>query len=116
MASVTRTVEVKVVAEYWATTELEEGELNKTEEELSEMAWREFYDEANRASIEEVIIENDVMTCWDCKEDGVDESHECEECNICGDVFSPNDLEKDENSGMQFCADCKESEEESEEE
>lgn len=77
MANITRTVEVKVVAEYWATIELDDSELDKTADELEEMAWREFYDEASRASIEQTRIESDVMTCWDCEEDGVETDHEC---------------------------------------
>lgn len=79
MANLTRTVEVKVIAEYWATIELDEDELNKTDAEIEEMAWREFYDEAHRASIEETSIEQDITTCWDCEDDGAEEGHECPE-------------------------------------
>lgn len=79
MANLTRTVEVKVVAEYWATIELDETELNKTNEEIEEMAWREFYDEAHRATIESTDIEQDITTCWDCEDDEAEEGHECPE-------------------------------------
>ena len=79
MANLTRTVEVKVVAEYWATIELDETELNKTNEEIEEMAWREFYDEAHRATIESTSIEQDITTCWDCEDDEAEEGHECPE-------------------------------------
>lgn len=79
MANLTRTVEVKVIAEYWFTVELDEDELDKTAEELETMAWKEFYDEAHRASIESTTIENDITTCWDCDDDEAEEGHECPE-------------------------------------
>jgi len=78
MAELYKTYEVKVVAEYWATIELEVGE-DKTEEEIEEMAWREFYDTAHRASIEETKIESDENTCADCNTSGVEDDHECDE-------------------------------------
>lgn len=78
MPELYKTYEVKVVAEYWANIELEIGE-EKTEEELHEMAWRDFYDEAHRASIEEVTTESEETTCADCNTGGVEDDHECEE-------------------------------------
>lgn len=78
MAELRKTYEVKVVAEYWATIELDTGE-DKTEEEIEEMAWREFYDQAHRASIEETKIEDENQICNECNEEYVDEDHECEE-------------------------------------
>ena len=69
---------MKVIAEYWANIELDIDE-EKTQEEIEEMAWREFYDEAHRASIEQVKIESDEWTCNDCNESNVSEDHECEE-------------------------------------
>jgi hypothetical protein len=79
MANLTRTVEIKVVAEYYYTVELDDTELGKTEEELHEMAWSEFYEEAHRASIESTTTEQDMTTCWDCEDDDAEEGHECPE-------------------------------------
>mgnify|MGYP006276742545 CR=1 FL=1 len=70
--------EVKVVAEYIAYIELEPGE-DITDEELEERAWREFYDEAHKASIEEVTIEHRQQDCEECGEEDVEDDHECEE-------------------------------------
>jgi len=71
--------EVKVVAEYIAYIELEDGE-ELSSEEIEEMAWREFYDTAHRASIEEVTIESEETDCAECGEEDIEEdSHECEE-------------------------------------
>jgi hypothetical protein len=78
MAELYKTYEVRVVAEYWATFELEVGE-EKSEEELKEMAWKEFYDTAYRASIEETKIESEENNCADCNTNGVEDDHECEE-------------------------------------
>ena len=64
MADIRRTVEVKVIAEYWATIELEDEDVNLSKEDIEEMAWREFYDEAHRASIEETRIEYRSTDTW----------------------------------------------------
>ena len=78
MAELYKKFEVKVVAEYWATIELEVGE-EITEEQLHERAWRDFYDEAHRASIEEVHTEDENQICSECYEEYVDDDHICEE-------------------------------------
>ena len=78
MPELRKTYEVKVVAEYWAMIELEAGE-DKTEEEIEEMAWRDFYDQAHRASIEETKIEDENQICDECAEEYVQDDHECEE-------------------------------------
>jgi hypothetical protein len=78
MAELYKIYEVKVVAEYWARIELNVKE-QKTDEEIEEMAWREFYDEAHRASIEETNIEDTNLYCSECEEQNVDDDHECEE-------------------------------------
>jgi hypothetical protein len=78
MAELRKTYEVKVVAEYYATIELDAGE-DKSTEEIEEMAWREFYDTAHRASIEETSIEDENQICDECGDEYVDDDHECEE-------------------------------------
>jgi hypothetical protein len=78
MAELRKTYEVKVVAEYYATIELDAGE-DKSTEEIEEMAWREFYDTAHRASIEETSIEDENQICDECAEEYVEDDHECEE-------------------------------------
>jgi len=78
MPDIKKTYEVKVVAEYWATVEVESGE-NLTNEQIEERAWNDFYAESYRASIEEVSIESEESECEECYETDVDESHICEE-------------------------------------
>lgn len=74
-----RIVEVKVVAEYWANIELDDSEVNYSEDKIKEMAWQEFYDTAHMASIESVDIEDDKLICAECDEENVYPSHECAE-------------------------------------
>ena len=75
-----RKVEVKVIAEYWANIEINDEEEEPSEEELHEMAWREFYDEAHRASIEKVKIEDDR---WECDECGEQDDYDNRDEHIC---------------------------------
>ena len=74
MATLSTRYEVKVIAHY-ESDEIEARSMHEAEEQ----GWREFYDNAHRASIEDTRITDEWLVCDDCTEERVEEDHECYE-------------------------------------
>jgi hypothetical protein len=66
---------VLVIAHYTSET-IEEA---RTRGEAQEQGWREFYDNAHRASIEDTRITDEWLVCDDCDEERVETDHVCDE-------------------------------------
>ena len=73
MASLVKKYQVKVVAHYYTTNDIEDV----TREEAEELGWKEFYDESHRAEIYDTSIEDE----WT-------------DCNECGEGYTEQDVEK----------------------
>ena len=74
MATLSKRYEVLVTAHY-TSDEIEA----KGRQDAEEQGWREFYDNAHRASIEDTRITDEWLVCDDCTEERVEEDHECYE-------------------------------------
>ena len=69
-----RKYEVELDIKYYSTGDIEDV----TEDEAVDMAISEFYDESNRAEIDNWDVSSSLY-CDECEEEDVEETHECEE-------------------------------------
>lgn len=82
MSTLSTRYEVKVIAHY-TSDEIEARSRHEAEEE----GWREFYDNAHRASIEETRIVDEWLVCDGCHEERVEDDHECEDEDELSDDY-----------------------------
>ena len=82
MANLITRYEVKVIAHYF-TDDLEASSRSEAEE----IAIKEFYDNAHRASIEYTLVDDEWLMCDDCYEERVDDDHECDEENDVANYY-----------------------------
>jgi hypothetical protein len=76
MANLSTRYEVLVIAHY-TSDEIEARSMQEAQEE----GWREFYDNAHRASIEDTRVVDEWLVCDDCNEERVEDDHECEDAD-----------------------------------
>jgi hypothetical protein len=82
MANLTARYEVLVIAHY-TSDEIEARNMQEAQEE----GWREFYDNAHRASIEDTRVVDEWLVCDDCNEERVEDDHECEDSDDVANYY-----------------------------
>ena len=82
MANLTARYEVLVIAHY-TSDEIEARSMQEAQEE----GWREFYDNAHRASIEDTRVVDEWLVCDDCNEERVEDDHECEDSDDVANYY-----------------------------
>jgi hypothetical protein len=82
MANLTARYEVLVIAHY-TSDEIEARSMREAQEE----GWREFYDNAHRASIEDTRVTDEWLVCDDCNEERVEDDHECEDADDVANYY-----------------------------
>ena len=82
MANLTTRYEVLVIAHY-TSDEIEARSMQEAQEE----GWREFYDNAHRASIEDTRVTDEWLVCDDCNEERVEDDHECEDSDDVANYY-----------------------------
>lgn len=82
MATLSTRYQIKVIAHY-ITDEIDARDRSEAEE----LGWKEFYDNAHRASIEYTLVDDEWLVCDDCNEERVEDDHECDEENDVKNYF-----------------------------
>lgn len=75
MSDLRKKYQVKVVAEYYTTVDIEA----ENETEAVDEGTIAFYDEAHRAEIQSAEVYDEWLDCDECGDDHVESSHQCEE-------------------------------------
>lgn len=74
-ATLTKRYQVKVVAEYYTTVDIEA----ENESQAIDEGTLAFYDEAHRAEIQSAEVYDEWLYCEDCGDEHVEADHKCEE-------------------------------------